>query len=97
MEWFRARQDTRQWKEEVEILEAELERTRRFFSWMSSIWTQLTAGPSKPGYAEYAHEKADMHATRAKECKGPHGCCQWQETVGALLYGFPRCVLNHMF
>lgn len=67
VEWFRARQDALQWKEEVEILEAEITRCRRWFTKMAGVWRKLAIESQKPGYAAYAHEKADIFLRRASE------------------------------
>lgn len=65
-----------QWKEELEILDAELERTVAWFATMSDLWNTLADSTisSKPGYSEYAYQKADMHARRSADAKAKH---QW--------------------
>ncbi len=87
-----------QWKEEVEILDAELERTAAWFAKMSDLWRELsnTEISSKRGYSEYAHQKADMHARRSAETRTKH---QWAvnaelKTNSGTLF---NSSLNHFF
>ena len=69
VEWFRARIDLKQWREEVETLNEELTRTAKWFDCMSSLWRSLAARASKQGYAEYAHQKASMFSRRARNAE----------------------------
>ncbi len=87
-----------QWKEEAEILDAELERTTAWFAKMSDLWKELSnkETSSKRGYSEYAHQKADMHARRSAETRAKH---QWaantelKNNSGTLFHSS----LNHCF
>lgn len=72
VEWFRARIDLRQWREEIEILDEELKRTAAWFKRMSSLWHSLAGQSSARGYSEYAHQKAVMFARRSEETVEHH-------------------------
>lgn len=74
MEWFRAKIDLKQWREEVEILDEELTRTARWFSKMGDLWRALASGStsSKRGFSEYAYQKADMFARRSMDAQEHH-------------------------
>ena len=72
VEWFRARLDAKQWREEVEILDEELSRTAAFFTRMSELWNTLANRSTLRGYSEYAHQKADMFARRSNDAKEWH-------------------------
>jgi len=70
VKWFRERADRNRFREEVDILEAEFERTTLSHMRMTKVWTQLADRytPTHPGSAAYAHKKAHMYLELAKEC-----------------------------
>lgn len=80
VEWFRARHEMTQWKEEIEILDAELQRTAAWFATMSDLWKTLADSDISPklGYSPYAYQKSDMHARRSAEAKNLHN---WAKTA----------------
>ncbi|KAF8121467.1 hypothetical protein K438DRAFT_2005168 [Mycena galopus ATCC 62051] len=61
--------------EEVEILEAEFERSRRWFTKNSDIWTKMGERERRMGYGDdhgwraYAHSQAAIYANLARECE----------------------------
>ena len=68
VEWFRAKIDLQQWKEELEILDEELKRTARWFATMSKIWREKAMESRQgSGFSEYAYHKSDMFSRRSKE------------------------------
>ena len=69
VKWFWDRADCDRFREEVEILEAEFERTITSFSRMSDVWSQLTNSVTGPGSAAYAHRKAVMYHGLEEECR----------------------------
>jgi hypothetical protein len=69
VKWFRDRADRDRFREEVEILEAEFERTMVSFNRMSDVWTELASRATGPGSAAYAQRKAVMYRGLAEECK----------------------------
>ncbi|KLO12124.1 hypothetical protein SCHPADRAFT_941460 [Schizopora paradoxa] len=72
VEWFRARIDAKQWREEVEILDEELGRTAAYFTKMSELWSTLAEQSTLCGSSEYAYQKANMFSRRAKDAKDWH-------------------------
>lgn len=68
VKWFRDRADRDRFREEVEILEAEFERTVLSHTRMADVWTQLADASSGPGAEAYAHKKACMYRGLANEC-----------------------------
>ena len=73
VKWFRDRADRDRVREEVEILEAEFERTVLSHTRMADVWTQLAGAASGPGAAAYAHKKTCMYRGLAKECSEAYG------------------------
>jgi len=69
VEYFRTKLDLAQWKEEIEILQCEIERTFTWFSLLSHTWNCIAREATSPGYAEYAYQAADIYARRALQCK----------------------------
>ena len=68
VKWFRDRADRNRFREEVQILQAEFERTIVSHKRMAEVWTQLADTVSCPGAAAYAHKKAEMYDGLAQEC-----------------------------
>ena len=68
VQWFRARLDALQWKEEEEILESEMERLFTFNVFMCDSWRMLGDRKGSPGHREYAMQAADVYARRADAC-----------------------------
>lgn len=69
VKWFRDRADRDRFREEVEILEAEFQRTVISFGRMSEVWSQMATDATGPGSAAYAHRKAAMYKGLEEECK----------------------------
>ncbi|KAF7366252.1 hypothetical protein MVEN_00502800 [Mycena venus] len=61
--------------EEVEILEAEFERSRRWFTKNSEIWTEMAETEKRrvygddQGWRAYAHRQAAIYTNLAHECE----------------------------
>ena len=55
--------------EEVQILEAEFERTIILHQHMAEVWFQLAGEASRPGSSAYAHKKAEMYRGLADKCQ----------------------------
>lgn len=74
VEWFRAKIDLQQWREELEILDEEFKRTARWFTKMSELWTVLALRSPlvSRGFAEYAHHKADIFKRRSEDASEEH-------------------------
>jgi hypothetical protein len=68
VKWFRDRADRDRFREEVQILQAEFERTVVSHKRMAEVWTQLADTVSCPGAVAYAHKKAEMYDGLAQEC-----------------------------
>ena len=85
VKWFRDRADRERFREEVEILEAEFERTITSFNRMSDIWTQLASGVTGPGSAAYAQRKAVMYQGLVEECEQAYSVVQ--KRAGRTLLG----------
>jgi hypothetical protein len=58
VKWFRERSTRNRLREEKEILEEELKRTVRSFSYLHRMWKTLADRSSAPGEASYAHKQA---------------------------------------
>ncbi|KAF8174422.1 hypothetical protein K438DRAFT_2023128 [Mycena galopus ATCC 62051] len=75
VQWFRERALMKQANEEVEILDAEFECLRRWFTKNSEIWTKMAETEKRTGYSDdqgwraYAHWQAAIYANLARECK----------------------------
>ena len=69
VKWFRDRADRDRFCEEVEILEAEFQRTVISFGRMSEVWLQMATDATGPSSAAYAHRKAAMYQGLEEECK----------------------------
>lgn len=80
VEWFRAKIDLQQWREESEILDEELKRSARWFGNKSELWNTLASRvlPAPRGFSEYACHKADMFLRRSTEVIEYHN---WALTV----------------
>jgi hypothetical protein len=76
VKWFRDRADRDRFREEVEILEAEFERTMTSFNRLSDVWTQLASSATGPGRAAYAWRKAVMYQGLEQECKQAYSVAQ---------------------
>lgn len=68
VKWFRERADRDRFREEVDILEAEFERTIISHSRMAEVWSELATKCSLPGATAYAYKKAEMYQGLSKEC-----------------------------
>lgn len=72
VKWFRDRADRDRFREEMEILEAEFERTIISFRRMASSWLKLADQQldcQHPGAAAYAHRKVAMYNALAHDCE----------------------------
>ena len=69
VKWFCDRADQDRFHEEVEILEAEFQRTVIYFGRMSEVWLQMATDAMGPSSAAYAHRKAAMYKGLEEECK----------------------------
>ena len=69
MKWFWDHADRDRFREEVEILEAEFERTIISHRRMAEVWTELAGRCSKPAAAAYAHKKVSMYDKLQNDCK----------------------------
>ena len=72
VKWFRDRADRNRFREEVDILEAEFERTTLSHRRMAEVWTQLADTPTHPGSAAYAHKKVAMYSQLQNNCKSAY-------------------------
>ncbi|ESK91124.1 hypothetical protein Moror_9557 [Moniliophthora roreri MCA 2997] len=66
VKWFCDHACLDQYKEEIEILEAEFTRICQFHQKMHDIWldiAQTSDSDQEPGYAAYAHKQAAMYQT----------------------------------
>jgi hypothetical protein len=69
VKWFRDRADRDRWKEEVEILDAEFQRTLVSRARMSQTWSELASkNMAQPGAAAYAYRQSSMYRALADEC-----------------------------
>ena len=68
MKWFRERSARNRLREEKEILEEELKRTARSFSYLRGMWKNLAGRSSAPGEASYAHKQAAMFKRLEADC-----------------------------
>jgi len=71
VKWFRERANRDRHREEVEILEADFERTALSHSRMAEVWDQLAESCiDKPGASgsAYARKKVGMYTGLAIEC-----------------------------
>jgi hypothetical protein len=71
VKWFRERAERDRFQEEVQILEAEFERTITSHGRMAEVWSELASrcSESKPGAAAYAHKKVGMYHQLQCDCK----------------------------
>ena len=79
VKWFRDRADRDRFREEVEILEAEFQRTVISFGRMSEVWSQMATDATGPGSVAYAHRKAAIIRGKplssvALRCQHSWGC-----------------------
>ncbi|KAJ8509466.1 hypothetical protein ONZ45_g8368 [Pleurotus djamor] len=69
--WFRAKADMWRWQEELEILEAEFQRTIRGFERMAEVWELLSESEKQkkagPGAVAYAKKKVATYQTLASK------------------------------
>jgi hypothetical protein len=69
VKWFRERANRDRHREEVEILEADFERTALSHSRMAEVWDQLAESCiEKLGASAYAKKKVGMYTGLAIEC-----------------------------
>ncbi|KAF8185780.1 hypothetical protein K438DRAFT_1765569 [Mycena galopus ATCC 62051] len=75
VQWFRERALMKRANEEVEILEAEFARSRRWFLRNSENWTKMAEREKRGDYVDnqgwraYAHKQAIIYAALARECE----------------------------
>ncbi|KAF8188607.1 hypothetical protein K438DRAFT_1833807 [Mycena galopus ATCC 62051] len=69
VQWFRECALMKRANEEVEILEAEFARSRRWFLKNSENWTKMAEREKRGGMAPYAHKQASIYADLARECE----------------------------
>lgn len=69
VKWFHDRAERDRFQEEVEILEAEFERTTISHGRMAEVWTELAGCCSKPGAAAYAYKKVSMYNKLQNDCQ----------------------------
>ena len=69
MKWFRERSTRNRLREEKEILEEELKRTVRSFSYLHRMWKTLADRSSAPGEASYAHKQAAIFERLEADCE----------------------------
>ena len=69
MKWFRERSTRNRLREEKEILEEELKRTVRSFSYLHGMWKTLADRSSAPGEASYAHKQAAIFERLEADCE----------------------------
>jgi len=69
VQYFRAKLDQTQWREETEILACELQRTFQWFAKLCHTWRLLAGMAPSTAYAAYAHQAADIYARRAQRCR----------------------------
>lgn len=72
VKWHREHADCTRFREEVETLEAEFERTTISFNRMAVTWSSLFTKEQilcHPGAAAYASRKADMYRGLAGDCQ----------------------------
>lgn len=68
VKWFRERANRDRYREEVEILEADFERTIFSHFRMAEVWTAMAENCIKePGAAAYARKKAVMYQNLSNE------------------------------
>lgn len=62
VKWYRDRSARDRYMEEKDILEEEMHRTIKYFSFMNKIWTKMGSEciTDQPGSAAYAHKQAAM-------------------------------------
>jgi hypothetical protein len=68
VKWFRDCADHDHFCEEVQILEAEFDRTIVSHQRMAEVWCQLVGEASRPGSTANAHKKAEMYHGLANQC-----------------------------
>jgi len=69
VKWFCERANRDRHREEIEILEADFERTALSHSRMAEVWRQLAERcVDKPGASAYARRKVIMYSGLATEC-----------------------------
>jgi len=69
VQYFRAKLDRTQWREEVEILESEMSRIFKWFARLCHTWQLLAAKSTSDAFSAYAHQTADVYARRAVQCR----------------------------
>lgn len=84
VKWFRERSARNRLREEKEILEEELKRTVRSFSYLRGMWNTLADRSSAPGEASYAHKQAAMFERLESDCdklriKGLEKCATYEK------------------
>lgn len=72
VKWFRDQAERDRFQEEVEILEAEFERTIKSHGRMAEVWTELAGHCSNLGAAAYAHKKVAMYSQLQNDCKSAY-------------------------
>ena len=85
VKWFRDRADRDRFHEEVQILEAEFDRTIISYQCMAEVWCQLVGEASRPGSAAYAHKKAEMYHGLANQCAQASVACR--KSAGRIIEG----------
>lgn len=81
VKWFRDRADRDRFREEVQILEAEFERTIVSHARMADVWAQLAGTASGPGATAYAHKKAYMYRCLSTECSEAYDIAKKKKPV----------------
>jgi len=69
VKWFRDRAARDRAREEMEILKAEFDRTKRSFTRMSDVWTMLAKDANFNSSAAYAHKQASLYCALAEDCR----------------------------
>ena len=85
VKWFRDRADHDRFREEVQTLEAEFDRTIISHQRMAEVWCQLAGEGSGPGSAAYAHKKAEMYHGLANQCAQASVACR--KSAGRIIEG----------
>ena len=85
VKWFRDRADRDRCREEVQILEAEFDRTIISHQRMAEVWCQLAGEASGPGSTAYAHKKAKMYHGLANQCAQASVACR--KSAGRIIEG----------
>lgn len=73
VKWFRDRAERDRLREEIDILNAEFDRTEKSHTRMAEVWTQLANSSSCPGASAYAQRTAHMYSKLARDCLHVYG------------------------